>query len=125
MSDNRTESRASSFPSVIGYEIHAEERRDRLGVVYCARQLLYRREVALRLIDERVLGGGRDLTALCRAAREASSHSAAITPRPCRQMAAPRRSFRDTNSARASRYLARACSMRPLDQSMSPSQARL
>ena len=34
--------------------------------------MLYRREVALRLIDDRVLGGGRDLTALCRAAREAS-----------------------------------------------------
>ena len=72
MSDNRTDAPVSSFPTVLGYEIHAEERRDRLGVVYAARQLLYRREVALRLIDDRALGGERDLTALCRAAREAS-----------------------------------------------------
>ena len=33
MSDNRTDAPACSFPTVVGYEILAEERRDRLGVV--------------------------------------------------------------------------------------------
>ena len=72
MSDNRTDAPVSSFPTVPGFEIDAEERRDRLGVVYRCRQPLHRREVALRLIDERALGGGRDLTALCRSARDAA-----------------------------------------------------
>jgi WD40 repeat protein/tetratricopeptide (TPR) repeat protein len=58
----------TSYPTLGGYEILSELRRDRLGVVYRARQLLYNRDVALRLIDERARGGSRDLTEPCHAA---------------------------------------------------------
>ncbi len=72
MSDNRLDAPVSSFPVPDGYEVLSELGRDRLGVVYHARQLLYGREVALRLIDERARGGGRDLTAVCHAAEAVS-----------------------------------------------------
>src|SRR4249920_859825 len=70
MSADRTDTVASVFPTVVGYEIHAEQRRDRLGVVYCARQVLHSREVALRLVDEHI--GGHDLTHACKVARHAA-----------------------------------------------------
>jgi WD40 repeat protein len=70
MSDTRTD--ASPLPRVIGYELFNEERRDPLGVVYRAKQLLYDREVSLRLVDERALAGGRNLTEVCHDAREVS-----------------------------------------------------
>jgi WD40 repeat protein/tetratricopeptide (TPR) repeat protein len=70
MSSDRTDTVASAFPTVVGYEIHAEQRRDRLGVVYLARQVLHGREVALRLIDEHV--AGHDLTHVCKYARQAA-----------------------------------------------------
>ncbi len=69
MSEVRIDSATSSFPSVIGYEIHAEQRRDRLGAVYSARQVLHAREISLRLVDERI--SGRDLTRACKSARQA------------------------------------------------------
>jgi WD40 repeat protein/tetratricopeptide (TPR) repeat protein len=70
MSDDRSEV-ASPTPTVIGYAVHDLSRSDRLGTVYAARQLLHRREVALRVVAPAALAGGRDLTALCRAGRDA------------------------------------------------------
>jgi WD40 repeat protein/tetratricopeptide (TPR) repeat protein len=65
MADNRADAPTSSFPTLGGYEILAELNRDRLGIVYRARQVLYNREVALRLIDEQARGKARDLTDAC------------------------------------------------------------
>jgi WD40 repeat protein/tetratricopeptide (TPR) repeat protein len=70
MSADRTDTVACTFPNVVGYEIHAEQRRDRLGVVYRARQVLHGREVTLRLIDEHI--AGHDLTHACKMARVAA-----------------------------------------------------
>jgi WD40 repeat protein/tetratricopeptide (TPR) repeat protein len=80
MSDTRSETVASPFPVMVGYEIHAELRRDRLGVVYSARQVLHAREVALRLADESI--SGRDLTHVCKKARQAALavHPHLLTP---------------------------------------------
>jgi WD40 repeat protein/tetratricopeptide (TPR) repeat protein len=70
MSADQTDTLASGFPTVLGYEIHGEQRRDRLGVVYRARQVLHSREVALRLVDEHI--AGHDLTHACKFARHAA-----------------------------------------------------
>lgn len=66
---------AAPVPTLVGYDILAELHRDRLGVVYRARWLLQRREVALRLVDERACGGQRDLTPILRLAQKATSIS--------------------------------------------------
>src|SRR5262245_10412814 len=71
MSGDRTAPPAPALPTVIGYEILGELSRDRLGVVYRARQVLHHRDVALRLVDDAALGEGRDLTLFCRDARAA------------------------------------------------------
>jgi WD40 repeat protein len=72
MSEPRTDALSSSFPVLGGYEVLAELYRDRLGVVYRTRQLLYQREVALRLVDERARGGGRDTTPILHEAEAAA-----------------------------------------------------
>jgi WD40 repeat protein/tetratricopeptide (TPR) repeat protein len=74
MSDTRPDSPVQSLPSLPGYTIHAEQSRDRLGVLYQARQLIYAREVALRVVDERAQTGIHDFSAVCRAARDAGAH---------------------------------------------------
>src|SRR5262249_28992077 len=58
---------------VPGYEILAELGRDRLGVVYRARQVLHDRPVALRLIGDEALGGAKDLVRFCHDARAAAA----------------------------------------------------
>jgi WD40 repeat protein/tetratricopeptide (TPR) repeat protein len=75
MSDPRSDAPTSSFPVLGGYEVLAELYRDRLGVVYRARQLLYHRDVALRLVDERARGPAnvaRDTTGILHDAEAAA-----------------------------------------------------
>jgi WD40 repeat protein/tetratricopeptide (TPR) repeat protein len=74
MSDERTVAPVSPLPSLPGYTLLAERSRDRLGVVYLARQLLYGRDVALRLVPDQAHAGLRDLTGVCRAGRDATRH---------------------------------------------------
>src|SRR5690349_766258 len=59
-------------PSVPGYEVLWELRRDGLGTVYEARQVLYDRHVQLRVIADEALGGAKDLTPFCHAGRLAA-----------------------------------------------------
>lgn len=72
MSDVRSES--SSPPALFGFQILGELGKDRLGLIYHARQVLYRREVALRLVADEAHAGMRDLTPACRLAEEISRH---------------------------------------------------
>ncbi len=70
-----THTLAASSPTLPGFEILGEQRRDTLGIVYRARQVLYNQEVSLRLVDERARGGRRDITPFCRAAQEATHYA--------------------------------------------------
>jgi WD40 repeat protein/tetratricopeptide (TPR) repeat protein len=74
MSDAKPATPVHPLPTLPGYTIHAERSRDRLGVVYQARQLIYAREVALRFVDEKAHAGLRDLSTVRRAARDAGLH---------------------------------------------------
>jgi WD40 repeat protein/tetratricopeptide (TPR) repeat protein len=58
---------------VPGFEILGELRRDRLGVVYRARQRYNNRLVALRLMGDEALGGSKDLVRICHEARAAAA----------------------------------------------------
>jgi WD40 repeat protein/tetratricopeptide (TPR) repeat protein len=75
MSDVRTDALPTTLPSLPGYAIHAERSRDSLGTVYLARQILYSRESALRLVEDSAHSGLRDLTGVLRAARDAGRHT--------------------------------------------------
>jgi WD40 repeat protein/tetratricopeptide (TPR) repeat protein len=64
--------RSPGQPVLPGYEILRELRRDGLGTVYEARQTLYGRLVALRVIADEAVGGAKDLTPFTHAGRQAT-----------------------------------------------------
>jgi WD40 repeat protein/tetratricopeptide (TPR) repeat protein len=63
-------SSTASQPAIPGFELLAELQRDRLRAVYRARQVLYKREVTLTVVEQSAAGPG-ERAAFCREARAA------------------------------------------------------